>query len=81
MSYLLQFMVGAGVSWPAVLLGFWLAHRKTGQKIDRATAAQTRDLAAGLAAVTNAQTAALKDALGLEPPPGSPSRADPDSLA
>lgn len=83
MSYVLQFLVGAGVSWPAVGLGYWLTHRRTSRKIDEATADQTRALATDLAKVTDAQTTALRAAIGVpaEPPAPLPARADPDSFA
>ena len=83
MNYLLQFAVGAGVSWPAVLLGYWVSHRRTSRKIDNATADQTKALTTDLAKVTNAQTVQIRTALGLEPEPPVPlpARTDPDRFA
>lgn len=39
---------GAGVSWPAVLLGYWLNRRQTAAHVDRVTAAQTAELKAAI---------------------------------
>lgn len=48
---------GAFVSWPAVLFGYWLSHRKTTEHVDAVTKAQT----AKFEKITDEQTSDLRD--------------------
>lgn len=45
-----EVVTGAAVSWPAVLLGYWLSRKKTAAHVDAVTSAQTAELKRAIAA-------------------------------